>query len=755
MKKLVFFTLLAGMLAGMTGCRDARIDAAYALIERVTPGYGDQFKLEMIEADNGQDVYEIDNDGKRVILRGNTPVALATAFNWYLKYTCNAHVSWFGDQLNLPERLPLPEKERRIIQGKYRVYMNYCTVSYTAAWWDWERWQREIDYMAMNSVNMPLSVIGLDAVWYNTLLKFGFSDAEARTFLTGPGHSAWQWMQNIQSYGGPLPKSWIDSHIVLGKQIMDRQLELGMQPIQQGFSGYVPREMKNKFPEAKINLQGSWCGFKGAAQLDPTDSLFQAFGRAFLEEEKKLFGAHGVYAADPFHESAPPVNTPEYLNAVGKSIHRLFVDFDSTAVWAMQGWSLREDIVKMVPKDRLIILDLNGSRGSQKNACWGYPLVEGNLHNFGGRINLHGDLRLVASNQYARAKKNSPNVCGSGLFMESIVQNPVYYDLAFEMPNYDDAVDIEAWLKRYATRRYGAESAAAQQAWMLLLEGPYRPGTNGTERSSIMAARPAVNVKKSGPNAGLGIPYSPLLLLKAQALLLQDADTLAASKPYRFDIVDVQRQLMSNLGQAIHKKAAEAFLKRDKEAFALHSGRFLEMLSDADMLLRTREEFNFDKWLTDARSWGQTEEEKNLLEKDATALVTIWGADGDPIIFDYSWREWTGLISGYYLPRWQQFYAMLQEHLDNGTEYKEEGLPQVYGREAFRANEFYDRLADWELAFVERPNKARTPITEGDELEVVRKLFAKYGKLAEEYYAEDIKADEIRKEKTYENLGEK
>lgn len=28
--------------------------------------------------------------------------------------------------------------------------MNYCTVSYTAAYWDWERWQREIDFMAMN-----------------------------------------------------------------------------------------------------------------------------------------------------------------------------------------------------------------------------------------------------------------------------------------------------------------------------------------------------------------------------------------------------------------------------------------------------------------------------------------------------------------------------------------------------------------------------------------------------------------------------
>ena len=39
-----------------------------------------------------------------------------------------------------------------------------------------------------------------------------------------------------------------------------------MTPIQQGFSGYVPRELKDKYPEAKIRLQPGWCGFKGAGQ---------------------------------------------------------------------------------------------------------------------------------------------------------------------------------------------------------------------------------------------------------------------------------------------------------------------------------------------------------------------------------------------------------------------------------------------------------------------------------------------------------
>lgn len=631
--------------------------------------------------------------------------------------------------------------------------MNYCTVSYTAAWWNWERWQQELDYMAMNAINMPLFSVGLDGVWYNTLLRFNFTEEEARAFLTGPGHSAWQWMQNIQSYGGPLPKSVIDKHVALGKKILARQLELGMQPIQQGFSGYVPRELQKKYPQAKISMKRKWCGFDGTAQLDPTDPLFHEMGLAFLEEQDKLFGSYGAYAADPFHESAPPVDTPEYLKSVGQTIHKLFQAFDTGALWVMQAWSMREDIVKAIPKESLLILDLNGSK-TASNGGWGYPVIAGNLHNFGGRINMHGDLALLASNQYKKAKARYPNVCGSGLFMEAIEQNPVYYDLAFEMPNHTDSIHLQGWLAAYAERRYGAKSAAAEKAWMYLLEGPYRRGTNGTERSSIVAARPALDVKKSGPNAGLGIPYEPMLVIQAQAQLLKDADKLAASKPYRFDIVDVQRQMMTNLGQLVHKKAAEAFVAKDKAAFTLHSRRFLELLSDMDELLYTRSEYSFDKWLTEARSWGETKEEKDLMERDATSLVTIWGADGDPRIFDYSWREWAGLINGYYLPRWQKFYTMLQGHLDAGTDYQEEGLPLAYGREDFRANDFYNQLADWELAYVVQTDKARIPVTRGDELVITRRLFDKYLKLSREYYTDFSGVEEIKEERTYENVGE-
>lgn len=732
--RYLLIILLLGITISLSAKNDNPVKSVYDLIERVTPGYSTQFSLELIEKKSADvEYFQISGKGKKVKITGNTKIALSTGYHYYLKKYCNVHISWLGSNIALPEKLPIPSKTEKIdIQGIYRVYLNYCTVNYTASWWDWERWQREIDFMAMNAINTPLSVVGLEAVWYNTLQRFGFTESEARDFLVGPAYFAWQWMTNIQSYGGSLPVSWIDQHAALGKQIIDRQLELGMRPIQQGFSGFVPRELKRKYPQTKIQYSPDWCGFRGTAQLDPLDSLFNEIGSAFLEEQDKLFGSHGFYAADPFHEGEPPVDSPEYLRQVGQNIYKLFKGHDTDATWVMQAWSIREDIATSVSKDDLLILDLNGSRW-KKDKFWGYNFVVGNLHNFGGRINLHGDLKLLASNQYQEALAETGTAVGSGLFMEAIEQNPVYYELAFEMPLHAAKPDLSEWLSNYATRRYGKYSQSASQAWIKMLSGPYREGTNGVENSSIICARPAVNVKKSGPNAGFDIPYNPQDLIAIQELLLTDGEQLQYAQGYRFDIMDIQRQIMSNLGQEIHKKAMEGYNKRDYTAFKLHTSRFLELLQHTDRLLNTRREYSFYRWVSSARSWGTNGQESDLYEFNAKSLVSIWGADGDPVIFDYSWREWAGLIKTYYYPRWQSFYNMLEQTLLNGTIYSEEGLPQVYGRETFRANEFYSALALQELSWLYTQIDIPEPSKE-DTYNLTLVLFDKYKELAKEYY---------------------
>lgn len=78
----------------------------------------------------------------------------------------------------------------------------------------------------------------------------------------------------------------------------------------------------------------------------------------------------------------------------------------------------------------------------------------------------------------------------------------------------------------------------------------------------------------------------------------------------------------------------------------------------------------------------------------------------------------------------------------------------THGREAFRANEFYSQLGDWELEFVSKTGKARTPVIQGDEIETVQKMYKKYATLAREYYQDEMKADNIQEGNIFENLGE-
>lgn len=725
MKAFLLVILLAIPCAGA-----GTIDAARGLIHRVVPQHASQFVVEVIPPDDGKNVFEIDSRDGKIVLRGDNGVSIASALNHYLKNIARCHLSWCGDQLNLPATLPpVPAKERVVNLHKQRVMFNYCTYNYSCSWWDWPRWERELDFLAMNGINMPLGVVGLEGVWYNTLLKHGFTDAEARGFLVGPAYSAWQWMTNIESHAGPLPKSWIDSHVAMGRMWMNRARELGMTPIRQGFSGNVPRLLKQKHPECAIALQPSWCGFHGSAQLDPTDPFFKVIGKTFMEESIRLFGEGHIWAADPFHESAPPKPGAAYLDAVGKTIHGLMKEVDPKALWAMQAWSIRKEIACAVPKGELLVLDLSGGR----NDFWGHNFVKGQLHNFGGRINMHGDLADVCTNRFASAAKKIPQCTGMGVFPEGITQNPVFYDAVYDMIWRDGPVDTETWLMDYARRRYGLQNATSENvsaAWKLLLKaGPYIHGTGDVEHSSMIAARPALFVKKSGPNKGFHIPYPRENLVTALDLLLKDADALGTRDTYRYDIADLTRQILTNHAQDVQKEIRLAYLEKDRAAFGQKTAAFHQLLRDVDTLLASRTEFLFGKWLADARSHGTTPEEKALYATNAAMLVTIWGPDAETEgrhvdIHDYAWREWSGLIGRFYLPRWEKFHALLAQSIDKG-DYRDPGH-QTYGRESFRASPFYNELADWEIAFVRNPPADLPSTPQGDTLALVRSLLKKY-----------------------------
>ena len=704
----------------------SQVVAAHDLIKRITPRWSKSFVIELIPKENDKDVFELESAGGKIILRGNNGVSLASAFGHYLRNYCKVHYSLWGDQMSLPEQLPAVPKKIRIVNPRqFRHFFNYCTFNYTATWWDWSQWERMTDIIAMHGVNMPLAIVGVEAVWYHTLLEVGFTDLEAREFIAAPIYLNWQWMSNLEGTGGPMPKSYIDSHLKLGRQIMDRQISLGMTPIVHGFSGHVPHLLKEKFPESRVDIKPGWArnSFKGGAQLDPMEPLFDKLGSIYLKNQIKLLGTAHYYMADPFHEGKPPVEGDEYLAKVAKRISGLFTAVDPKATWVMQTWSMRTPIVKAVDKDKLIMMNLHGHKW--KDIPKGYKFTQGQLNNFGGRTHMHGDLGNIAKDLYSTTLAQSKDCVGVGMWTEGINDNPVNYHLAMEMNWAEGSIDINKWLNNYALQRYGVSKPEIEQAWQLLLKGPYSRG--GFGYSSMVAARPGLNPVKSGPNRDLksSIHYDTKDLVRAWELLLTGSNECEKSAGYKFDIADCGRQSMSNLATVFQCRIAQAFIDKDRAALGKAGKEFSQLLTDIDELISSCPQMLMGKWQADAMAWGTTPEEKKYFASIGATLPTIWGSDTpDSSLYDYAWREWGGLVKTFYKKRWDIFVAELDAKLAAGVDYVDPPN-RCWGRTEFRADDIHKKLADFEDAYAANP-PSMSAEAQGDTIAIAKRLLTKY-----------------------------
>ena len=226
--------------------------AAESLLQRVLKEKAKFFVVEPIAALNEKDVFEIESRQNKIVLRGNTGVAISSALHYYLNEYVHCQVTWNSETLKLPALLPaVKNKIRKQTPYTYRYYLNYCTFNYSMSWWDWQRWEKEIDWMALHGINMPLAITGEEYTWYVVYKEMGFSDDELKDFFCGPSYFAWFWMGNLDGWGGPLPLSWMRSHFELQKKILQRQRELGMKPVLPAFTGHVPAALKKKVSQCQ------------------------------------------------------------------------------------------------------------------------------------------------------------------------------------------------------------------------------------------------------------------------------------------------------------------------------------------------------------------------------------------------------------------------------------------------------------------------------------------------------------------------
>ena len=661
------------------------------LLNRIDEGAAAKIKTELVNSD--KDFFELDQQGNQVVVRGNTWVNIASGVNWYLKYYAGVHLSWNQMKAQLPAVLPKVEKpERHETDLTLRYDFNYCTFSYSMAFWDWNRWEKEIDWMALHGVNLPLAIVGEECVWRKMLLRLGYNEEEIGKFIAGPAFLAWWEMNNLEGWGGPLPLSWYDRQEQLQKKILNRMKEFGMHPVLPGYCGMVPHDAKERL---KLNVAdaGLWNGFLRPANLLPTDKRFREIADIYYEELTKLFGKADYYSMDPFHESDDD-STLVYSDA-GRALMEAMKAVNPKATWVIQGWTEnpRPAMVDSMKQGDLLILDIF----SECRPMFGIPSIwkrpEGYkqhnwlfclLENFGANVGLHGRMDQLLDNFYS---KNNPSLSnlystmkGIGFTMEGTENNPVMFELMSELPWRPEKFTKEEWIRGYLKARYGKLDDDVLKAWDILIHSIYNcPAGNNQQgpHESIFCGRPSLHNFQASSWSKMKNYYNPDDTRAAAEFMVKAADRFRGNNNFEYDLVDICRQALSDQARVQYLQTIADFNAFRKNAFDKDAQRFLDMLLLQDKLLGTRREFRLGRWLADARRCSTIPAEQDLYEWNARVQITTWGnraCANEGGLRDYAHKEWNGLLKDFYYVRWKTYFTELSKEMELMTKPRPEML---------------------------------------------------------------------------------
>ncbi|MEE1931397.1 alpha-N-acetylglucosaminidase [Streptomyces sp. TRM 70351] len=667
-------------------------------IARLLPGHTGQFTLTAL---TGAERFTVDGRAGQVALGGTSPAALLTGLHWYLKYTCRAHVSWAGTQLDLPAELPAPGAayERRATVP-HRFALNDTHDGYTAPYADWARWERLIDVAALHGVNEVLVTPGTEAVYHRLLTDFGYTDAEARGWIPAPTHQPWWLLQNMSSYGGPVSAELLARRTELGQRITRRLRELGMSPVLPGYFGTVPRGFAGRNPGARTVPQGTWAGLERPDWLDPRTTAFREVAARFYAHQDALFGRTAHVKMDLLHEGGDPgdVPVPEAARAVENALQTA----RPGATWVILGWQAnpgRELLGGLAHKDRVLVVDglSDLERVTDREADFaGVPYAFGTIPNFGGRTTLGARTHRWTQRFPAWRDRPGSTLAGTAFMPEAAERDPAAFELFSELAWREETVDRTAWFAEYAAFRYGAPDPAAERAFAALRETAYRIDTaDGRPHDSVFAARPSLDARSGTHYATHSPAYDPAAFDTAFAALLEVAAPLRTSDAYRYDVTDAARQAVANRSWLLIGQLQRAYEAEDAAAFGKLATLWLELMRLADDVAGGHRLFLLGPWLADARRSGRDAAQRAHLERTARVLITTWAdrptADGGRLA-GYANRDWHGLIADVYLPRWKLYLDELRDALAAGR------APQRF--------DWYARTEPWTRQTSEYPQRA-------------------------------------------------
>jgi alpha-N-acetylglucosaminidase len=640
-----------------------------------------QFDLSAMQAEGGHERFRISNAAGRVKIEGTTPSSLLFGVNWYLKYVAHVQISSNGTRLGAPGTWPLPsatiEKETPY---SYRYALNQNIDGYTAPYWSWARWEREIDILALSGINAMIVERGMDGVLYKTFRDVGYPDAEIRGWITQPAHQNWQLMGNLCCFAAPISARLMQKRAVSARQIIARLRELGMTPVLPGFYGIVPADFQRKFPGAHVIAQGEWAGFVRPGWLDPRDPMFAKLAAIFYRRQRELFGDSSVYDMEVFQEGGDSGDVP--VPEAARDVQNALAAAHPDASWMMLAWqgNPRQELLSGVDRRHLLIIDIDHDRvprDDRQKDFRGAPFLFGGIWEFGGRTTLGANVENLTERLQRLGSANT-NMAGTAVFTEGMDTNPLAFDLFTEMAWRNEPFDRSTWTADYILRRYGAADPHALAAWHALLDTVYGIRIDSVKfnserdaaQESLFNAQPSLTVNRASHWSPEAMRYDPQEFKRALPEMLRVAPQLRASETYQYDLVDIARQTLANESRSLLPRIQTTFDAKDRNQFRSLTARWLHLMDLQDQLLAASRFFLLGTWLHSVRPWASTPEEAARLDYDARSLLTTWGdrkASEGADLHDYGNKDWAGLTRGYYRLRWQIYFASLDAELSTGV----------------------------------------------------------------------------------------
>lgn len=648
---------LAAPCCGTPQNQKAEVPAAAAVVKRVTPQFTENI-IFSLDKKLSNPVLE-SKEEKLHITAANVRECIR-AYGYYLRNVAHIHFSQNGDNAE-GKKLILP-KQKIIVPATYafNYAYNYCTLSYTGAHWDMKRWERELDMLALSGYHSVLVTAGLESVWISFLSELGYSNERISAFIANPAYSAWWHMGNLEGEGGPVHRDIIEQETKLGRFIVKRLRELGMEPVLQGYVGFLPSGTPSAKISGKLIPQGKWCHqYVRPAILQPTDPTFAKTAALWYKHLRKVYRYQAKYfGGDLFHEGGNRAGTP--LKEAAQAVQRAMQQASPGSAWLIQAWGHNPSAQLLSGTDpqHTIILALDKDMSAGHNISRNYqgrPHVWCELANFGGNHGLYGGIPLL---------ENMPSdiggAIGIGLLSEGLEVNPLYYAMVTERINSSEPINRKDFLVRYVKGRYGVEDANLLRSLELLIDTVYSPiRLQEGCQENIMCARPSLNANKVSTWSKPDNYYDFSQVREAARLMLSAGKKhgLESLPTWRYDMADLCRQLLADAAREQLPKCKAAFDAKDKEAFDRECKIYLQLIEQISAVLATSEYFLLGRYLKEAENKaGTSNAAKAQMRKAIKQLFTTWVPKSGTTLNDYAHRQLSELMQHYYLPRWKAYF---------------------------------------------------------------------------------------------------